>query len=155
LTVPGIDRATQKAFCIDTDTDSRPSNKSPDLMYTTGCKSEYFMTFCPCEGHGIKTLRNQIAKFECTILDYNGDPLQVRWDLLRKYAVIFQKDAGRFEANPDVYTKMFTVMDDNVTKMEVQAAEEVFSSTTRSFINDICQYLSTKITLIFKFNHKF
>lgn len=137
----GINRATQKAFCIDTDTDGRPSNKCHDLMYTKGCKSEYFMTFCPCEGHGIKALRNQIAKFGCNILDYNGDPIPVRWDSLRNYAELLQKDAGRFEANKDVYMKMFKVMDDNVTKMEVQAAEEVFTSTTRRFINDTCEYL--------------
>lgn len=137
----GINRATQKAFYIDTDVDGRPINKCHDLMYTKGCKSEFFMTFCPCEGHGIKALRNQIAKFGCNILDYNGDPILVRWDLIRNYAELLQKDAGRFEANKDVYMKMFKVMDDNVSKMEVQAAEEVFTSTTRRFIFDTCEYL--------------
>jgi hypothetical protein len=127
----GINRGAQKAFCTDTDADGRPSNKCHDLIYTTGCRSDYMMTMCPCEGHGIKALRNQLAKKRCTILDFNGGPLPVRWDSLRRYADMFQQDAGRFEANKDVYMKMFTVMDDNVTKMEVQAAEEVFSSMIR------------------------
>lgn len=137
----GINRATQKAFCTKTDVDGRPSNRSPDFIYTTGCKSDYEVTSCPCEGHGIKNLRSQWAKFDCNILDFDGGPLPLRWDILRKFAEQFQKDAGRFEANKEVYMKIFTVMDNNVTKMEVRAAEEILTTTTRSFISDVCDYV--------------